>query len=220
MVHKSLVVHIFYITCGAHIINASYFDIISGLQIINDSYKTNKHSYLEVIVMSKTHFDKLKVNLWVSGTTNKEGDGGWCAHLHCCIAGKHYTKTLGGYGKDTTPTRMTLQAILHGLQALKKDKAVIVHIYTSVANVSSGLNKNMYQWRDREWLTQKNQQPKHLDLWKQIHAILTSKEQIIGYKVHLQNQTNSDQPHRLLAVHTSAEYLQKGKQDLYEAALV
>ncbi|ARC67238.1 ribonuclease HI (plasmid) [Bacillus licheniformis] len=170
--------------------------------------------------MSKAQFDKLKVNLWVSGTTDKEGDGGWCAYLHCCIGGKHYTKTLGGFGKETTPTRMTLQAILHGLQALKKNKPVIVHIYTSVSNISSGINRNMYQWKDRDWLTQKNQQPKHLDLWKQIYEILTNKTQVIGYKVHLQNQLNSDQPHRLVAVHTSAEYLLKGKKKLYEVALV
>lgn len=115
---------------------------------------------------------------------------------------------------------MTLQAILHGLQALKKNKPVIVHIYTSVSNISSGINRNMYQWKDRDWLTQKNQQPKHLDLWKQIYEILTNKTQVIGYKVHLQNQLNSDQPHRLVAVHTSAEYLLKGKKKLYEVALV
>jgi len=169
--------------------------------------------------MSKAQFDKLKVNLWVAGTTDQEGNGGWCSHLHCCIQGQHYTKTIGGYAKGTTPTRMTLQAILHGLLQLKKEKPVFVHIYTSVVQVSTGLNKHMYNWVRQGWLTTKGEPPQHVDLWQQIYAVLTDSERVLSYKVHLQNQTTCDQPHRLVAIHSSAEYLLKGKKDLYEVAL-
>lgn len=169
--------------------------------------------------MSKSQFDKMKVNLWVAGSTDQEGNGGWCSHLHCCITGQHYTKTIGGYGKGTTPTRMTLQAVLNGLLLLKKDKPLFIHIYTSVVQVSTGLNKNMWNWAKNGWLTTKHEHPQHLDLWQQIYALLNDPERAIAYTVHLQNQVTNDQPHRLVAIHSSAEYLQKGKNDLYEVSL-
>jgi ribonuclease HI len=169
--------------------------------------------------MSKSQFDKMKINLWVAGSTDQESNGGWCSHLHCCIKGQHYTKTIGGYAKGTTVTRMSLQGVLNGLLQLKKEKPVIVHIYTSVVQLSAGLNKNMYKWAKCGWLTTKGEPPQHLDLWKQIYAILTDNSRVLAYQVHLQNMTTSDQPHRLLAIHSSAEYLLKGKKDLYEVAL-
>lgn len=169
--------------------------------------------------MSKSQFDMLKVNLWVAGTTDKEGNGGWCSHLHSHIDGNHYTKTIGGYGKSTTPTRMTLQGVLNGLSQLKKEKPVFVHIYTSVVQVSTGLNKNMYKWSKNGWLTTKNEPPQHLDLWQQIHTVLSDKSRVMAYKVHLQNQATNDQPHRLVAIHSSADYLSKGKADLYEVSM-
>ncbi len=169
--------------------------------------------------MSKSQFDMMKVNLWVSGTTDQEYNGGWCSHLHCFIGGNHYTKTIGGYAKGTTPTRMTLLGVLSGLQQLKQDKPVFVHIYTSVIQVSAGLNRNMHKWANNGWLTTKMEPPQHLDLWKQIYNILTNPSRVISYRVHLQNQTNTDHPHRLVAIHSSAEYLLKGKKDLYEVSL-
>ena len=169
--------------------------------------------------MSKSQFDKMKVNLWVSGTTDQENNGGFCAHLHCCIKGQHYTKNIGGYGRDTTPTRMALQAVLHGLLQLKPNMPVFVHIYTSVYQVSTGLNKHMYKWATNGWLTTKGEPPQHLDLWQQIYQILTNPKRVISHKVHIQNQANNEQPHRLTAVHTSAEYLLKGKKNLYEVVL-
>lgn len=169
--------------------------------------------------MSKAKFDKMMVNLWVAGATDQEHNGGWASHLHCCILGNHYTKTIGGYAKGTTPTRMTLQAVLNGLLQLKKEKAVFVNIYTSVVQVSTGLNKNMYNWSKNGWLTTKGEHPQHIDLWKQIHSILTDQTRVLAYRVHLQNQATNDQPHRLVAIHSSAEYLMKGKKDLYEVNL-
>jgi ribonuclease HI len=170
--------------------------------------------------MSKAEYDKLMVNLWVSGTTDHNHDGGWCSHLHCVINKQHYTKTIGGYAKNTTPTRMSLQAVLNGLLQLKEDKAVFINIYTSVVQVSSGLNKNMYNWYKNEWLTTKQEPPQHLDLWKQIHHILTDKSRVISYRVIIQNQDNMDHPNRLVAIHNSSEYLSKGKKDLYEVAMM
>lgn len=170
--------------------------------------------------MSKQQFDKMKVNLWVSGSIDKDTkDGGHCSLLHCCIKEQHYTKTIGGYAKGTTATRMTLQAVLNGLKQLRKDKPVFVHIYTSVVQVSTGLNKYMYSWQRAGWLTTKGEPPQHVDLWVQIYDLLTDPSRVISYKVHLQNQITDQQPHRLQAIHVSAEYLMKGKRDLYEVSL-
>ncbi|MEB2276945.1 hypothetical protein LAV82_23285 [Bacillus sp. ILBB4] len=169
--------------------------------------------------MSKTQFDKMKVNLWVSGTTDQKKNGGWCAHLHCFINGKDYTKTIGGYASRTTLTRMSLLAVYHGLSQLRKDKPVFVHIYTSVVQVSTGLNRNMWKWAQQGWLTTKNEHPKHVDLWQQIYGILSDNNRVLSYKVHLQNQASGDQPYRLLTINNSAEYLLRGKQDLYEVSL-
>lgn len=169
--------------------------------------------------MSKAQFDKMKVNLWVSGNTDQENNGGWASHLHCCIQGQHYTKTIGGYAKDTTPTRMTLQAVLHGLLQLRPNKPVFVHIYTGIVQVSAGINKHMHLWSQKGWVTTKGVPPQHLDLWQQIYHILTDPKRVISYRVHLQNQTNDDHTNRLTAVHASSEYLIKGKKDLYEVVL-
>lgn len=169
--------------------------------------------------MSKAQFDKMKVNLWVAGSVDKELNGGWCSHLHCCIEGNHYTKTIGGYAKNTTITRMALQGVLNGLLQLKKNKPVFVHIYTQVVQVSTGLNKNMWNWSKNNWCTTKGEAPQHLDLWQQIFVILTDTNRVLAYKVHLQNQESNDQPHRLLAIHRSAEYLLRGKKDLYEVTI-
>jgi ribonuclease HI len=168
---------------------------------------------------NKSQFDKLMINLWVAGSTDQEGNGGWCSHLHCIINGQHYTKIIGGYAKGTTPTRMSLQGVLYGLQQLKREVPVFVNIYTSVVQVSSGLNSNMYKWAKRSWTTTKGEAPQHLDLWRQIHEILTDTSRVMAYKVILQNQVNMDHPNRLVAIHHSAEYLQKGRKDIYEVSL-
>lgn len=169
--------------------------------------------------MTKADFDRMKINLWVYGSIDQEDNGGWCSHLHCCIEGNHYTKTIGGYAKNTTPTRMTLQAIVTGLKQLKKKKPVFIHIYTSVVQVSTGLNKHMYNWAKKNWTTTRGQSPQHLDLWQQIYDILENPDYVISYKVHLQNQTENENRDRLFTIQTSAEYLLKGKKDLYEVAM-
>lgn len=166
--------------------------------------------------MSKSQFDSMMVNVWVAGTTDDKGNGGWCSHLHCMISGQNHTKVLGGYGSETTPTRMTLLGVLNALQKLKRDKPVFVKLYVSVHQVSTGLSKNMYNWAKAGWLTTKGEPPQHLDLWQQIHAILTDTTRVITYKVIQQNEESMDNPYRLVAIHHSAEYLAKGKKNLHE----
>jgi len=170
--------------------------------------------------MSKAEFDKLKVNLWVAGSVDKQKNGGWCANLHCNIGGTDYTKLVGGYAKETTATRMALHSLLAGLQTLKQDRSIFLDIYTSINQLSTGLNKNMYEWEKRGWLTTKGKPPEHLDLWQQIYAILKDKSRVMSYTVHLKNEDSVDQEHRMASIDASVQYLLQGKRDLYEVSAV
>jgi ribonuclease HI len=67
----------------------------------------------------KLDFDKLRVELWVSGSVDKDRNGGYAALLACNLLGRPYTKLLAGYGSDTSVTRMTLKAVIAGLKAIK-----------------------------------------------------------------------------------------------------
>lgn len=169
--------------------------------------------------MSKSMFDKMRVHMWISGTTDDEGNGGWCCYLQSIIDGKTYSKTIGGYGKNTTITRMSLVALLNGLLSLNPSKPIFLNIYTSVYQVSTGLNRNMYMWAKNDWKTTKKENPKHLDLWKQIYEILTSKERTIAYRVIRTNIEQDTQPQRVFAINESAKYVLTSKQDLYEVRL-
>lgn len=166
--------------------------------------------------MTRSGFDKLKVDLWVAGSTDQEGDGGWCGLLHCVILGDHHTKTMGGNAKGTTPTRMSLLGVLHGLQLLRRDRPVFVNIHTSIVQVSTGLSKNMYKWAKDNWVTSKGEAPQHLDLWQQIYALLNDPTRVLHYRVILQNEQNMNHPNRLVAIHHANEYLRLGKQQVYD----
>lgn len=157
-----------------------------------------------------------KVNLFLSGTTDTEHNGGWCTVLHSFYRENHIEKSIGGYAKHTTPTRMALIALLNGLKALhiSEERITFVHIYTSVPQVSASLHRNMHQWQKNDWLTKAGQTPQHIDLYMQIYEILINPS--ITYKVHFINQKTHHSEHRLKAIQLSADYLMKAKRDLYE----
>ncbi|WDI05194.1 hypothetical protein PUW25_25635 (plasmid) [Paenibacillus urinalis] len=162
----------------------------------------------------KKEFDSLRIEMWVSGTANTNKDGGYCVMLHSAMGGQHYKKTLGGYGKDTTVTRMTLKAVLEGLKEIKKK--AFVHIYTGIPQVSAGLNKLIHQWAKNDFKKANGDQLKHEDLWRQIHALLESKT--ISYKVHYMADSPAPE-NNIEAIHISSEYAMKAKQTIYETAI-
>lgn len=164
--------------------------------------------------MSKKIFDRLRIDMWISGTADKEGNGGYAALLHSEIAGNVYRKTVGGYALDSTVTRMTLKALVEGLKQIKSKS--IIHIYTSLPSISAGLNKNMYIWEKKDWKRKDGGFLKHSDLWQQVFHLL--EEKTISYKVHLQK----DAPHQyneLHVLHTSSKYAMEAKRMLYEVSL-
>ena len=106
---------------------------------------------------------------------------------------------------------MSLLALLSALQTLKLEKKVHITIYTSVYQVSTGLNKNMYNWAKNKWKTSKGRPPQHVELWQQIHAIVTDPNRFLTYQAVLQNEKDNFDIHRLKAIGMSQENVALGK---------
>jgi len=163
----------------------------------------------------KASFDKLRVEMWVSGTAGEDGKGGYCTLLHSCILGQHYKKTLAGFATEgATVTRMTLKAVVEGLQAIKNPS--FIHIYTSIPVVSSGLNKYIHKWSEQEFRKAKGDVLQHQDLWMQIYKLLNEKS--LGYKVHYLGKSPS-KDNNVEVVHTASLYAQHAKKQFAEVAI-
>lgn len=164
--------------------------------------------------MTQEDFRRLRIDMWVSGTADKEKDGGYCTLMQCTVKGRVVTKTLAGYGSDVTVTRMTLRAVVEGLKSLKQK--AIVHIYTQIPQVSAGINKNMYTWANNDWRKNNNEKVRHADLWSQVHFLV--KEKTIGIKVHYQKESPNPDAN-LYVIHQSSEYVMRAKKTLKEVIL-
>ncbi|CDQ41866.1 RNase H family protein [Virgibacillus salexigens] len=164
--------------------------------------------------MSKTDFDKLRIDMWVSGTADKEGNGGYSALLYSQINQTPFKKTIGGYATDTTITRMTLKAIVEGLTCIKSKS--FIHIYTSLPQISVGLNKNMYVWERNDWRRKDGQFLKHADLWQQVFELLDEKS--LSYRVKLERPFPSQDNH-LYVIHMASKYTMQAKKHLHEVAV-
>lgn len=162
----------------------------------------------------KREFDKMRIEMWVSGTANAKRDGGYCVKLQSVMEGRTYTKMLAGYGKDTTVTRMTLKAVLEGLREIKKK--AFVHIYTGIPQVSSGLNKEIHKWAANGFKKANGDILKHEDLYRQIYALL--QEKTMSWKVHYMADSPAPDSN-IQVIHTSSEYAMKAQQIIYETAM-
>ncbi len=164
--------------------------------------------------MGKRNFDKLKVDIWVSGTADKSGNGGYSAMLYSVIDNQPIKKTIGGYAVDTTLTRMTLKAIVESLRCIKNKS--IITIYTSIPQVSAGLNKNMYIWEKKGWHKKNGGFLRHSDLWQQVFHLL--EEKTIAYKVKYEKQYPS-QDNQLYVLHSSSKYAMQARTSLAEVSI-
>lgn len=166
--------------------------------------------------MSKKMFDRLKVEMWIGATANREGDGGWAVHLHSCILGRHFTKTKAGYGTNTTVTRMALKAAVEGVSMLKSP--VFLEIYTNIPQLSSGINKHIYEWERNEFKRKDGKNLKHEDLWRQLFELLAGpNKKVLHYKA-LYKKESPIPYNRILVTHTASQYAMKAKQELYEVS--
>jgi ribonuclease HI len=161
-------------------------------------------------------YTKLRIDMWISGSADKEGNGGYCALLSSMLDDRQMTKTIGGYAKNATVTRMTLMALRQGLQAIKSPS--FLHIYTDLPSVSAGLHKNMYKWERDGWITAKGHLLRHADLWQEIFGLLRYKS--LAYKVHYrQKDLNPNPLNRLFVLQKTSDYIRKAREDLYDVKM-
>ena len=106
------------------------------------------------------------IDIYTDGAcSGNPGVGGWGALL--CYG--EYEKELSGGHPHTTNNRMEMQAVIEGLQALKRPSKV--SIYTDSQYVQKGISEWIHTWKRRKWKTSDNQPVKNVDLWQALEAL-------------------------------------------------
>ena len=125
------------------------------------------------------------------GCSGNPGPGGWGYVMRHVPTGKE--KEGSGAELMTTNNRMELQAVIEGLQALKRP--VSVRIITDSAYVKNGMEKWMAGWKSRDWMrkTSSGLQPvKNVELWQKLDHLLAkhcaSFEHVKGHSGHPENE--------------------------------
>ncbi|QHW35732.1 hypothetical protein GZH47_33100 (plasmid) [Paenibacillus rhizovicinus] len=165
----------------------------------------------------KAKFDAMRCDIWISGTAAiDETSGGYAAILRSHIGGVDYSKKVAGYGLDgSTVTRMTLKAVVEALKQIKHP--MFVHVYTTLPQVSAGINKNLRKWAAKDFTKgRKKELLQHEDLWRELSALL--EEKCISYKCHFQKES-PDPQNNLRAIHTASEYAMKAKKTFFDVAI-
>ena len=134
------------------------------------------------------------VILYTDGAcSGNPGPGGWAAIL------KHpatsTVKKLSGGEVDTTNNRMEMSAVIHGLQALKGEKPLRVHLVSDSEYVIKGLTEWINRWIKNNWRRGKKagaQPLKNVDLWQALYALTQehtmSYEYVRGHSGHPENE--------------------------------
>ncbi|MEJ2619964.1 MAG: ribonuclease HI [Candidatus Thiodiazotropha sp.] len=101
------------------------------------------------------------VELFTDGACKgNPGPGGWGVVLRY---GDHEKHLYGGEG-NTTNNRMELQAVIKGLQQLKRDSRVAVT--TDSQYVKNGITQWIHNWKKNGWKTAARKAVKNADLWQ------------------------------------------------------
>lgn len=105
-----------------------------------------------------------EVDMYTDGAcSGNPGAGGYGVVL---IYG-HHTRELSGAYKDTTNNRMELMAVIKGLAALRQPCRV--NLYSDSKYIVDAMNKGwVKRWQSKNWMRNKDEPAKNVDLWKQI----------------------------------------------------
>lgn len=114
------------------------------------------------------------------------GPGGWGALLR---SGDKERELFGG-APQTTNNRMELQAVIEGLNVLKK--ACAVTIVTDSQYVKNGVESWMANWKRRGWRTASGSPVANQDLWQALDAAMAPHqlrwEWVRGHSGHPDNE--------------------------------
>lgn len=132
-----------------------------------------------------------EVTLYTDGAcSGNPGPGGWAYILIHPASGK--TVERSGGESETTNNRMELQAVVEGLQALKRPTSVM--LCTDSVYVGKGLSEWMPKWKSNGWRRKEGtswKDVKNVDLWKQLDVLVREHEvkyvRVAGHSGHPEN---------------------------------
>jgi ribonuclease HI len=120
---------------------------------------------------AKSEENSPEVVLYTDGAcSGNPGPGGWAYILIHPASGKRVEQSGGE--RETTNNRMELQAVVEGLQALKRP--TVVELQTDSVYVGKGLSEWMPKWKAAGWRRRENnswKEVKNVDLWQQLDAL-------------------------------------------------
>ena len=97
---------------------------------------------------------------------------------------------MAGAEKDTTNNRMELQAVIEGLDTLKRPCRI--ELFTDSEYVRNGLMTWMAGWKKNNWIKSSDKKPvKNVDLWKRLDELIAKHElkftRVAGHSGHPEN---------------------------------
>ena len=138
----------------------------------------------------------MKIEIYTDGAcSGNPGPGGWAAII--LNDGKEKKRIFGGE-KLTTNNRMELTAAIKGLEYsihLDNERPSMIKkiiIYTDSTYLKNGITVWVKSWEKNNWKTADKKNVKNIDLWKQLKALIQSKEVDWRWvKGHSDNQMNN-----------------------------
>ena len=112
--------------------------------------------------------EKTEVHLFTDGgCSGNPGPGGWAYLLRHLPSG---TETeLAGDKELTTNNQMELEAVIQGLEALKRP--CVVELFSDSKYVGKGITEWMKRWKENDWQRKDNGKlvpVKNVELWKRL----------------------------------------------------
>lgn len=122
------------------------------------------------------------------GCSGNPGPGGWAFILRH-VATKKEMEKAGGE-QETTNNRMELQAVIEGLDTLKRPCRI--ELFTDSEYVRNGLMTWMAGWKKNNWIKSSDKKPvKNVDLWKRLDELIAKHElkftRVAGHSGHPEN---------------------------------
>lgn len=132
------------------------------------------------------------VHLFTDGAcSGNPGPGGWAFILRHVATGKQMERSGGD--RDTTNNRMELQAVIQGLEALKRPCRV--ELFTDSVYVGKGMTQWMRKWKKSGWRRREGEawKPvKNVELWRRLDELIGRHEvkytRVAGHSGHPENE--------------------------------
>ncbi len=135
--------------------------------------------------------DQDMVHLFTDGgCSGNPGPGGWAYVLRHVKSGNE-KEDFGG-NPDTTNNRMELEAVIQGLQALKR--SCTVELYTDSVYVGKGLSEWLPKWKRNDWQRKDGKRwvpIKNSEFWQRLDQLLqkhrVNYHRVAGHSGHPEN---------------------------------